>query len=157
MSDLAARIDRLESIEAIRTLKHRYMTYCDLGYPPDKLGPLFTEDAVWTSKDFGHHAGRAAIEAFFGGVSSQIVFAAHLAMNGIVEVDGDTATGTWRILMPCTVVTDGVKTSRWLLGDYVEEYVRRDGIWLFKTIDYVNNYNVAFDQSWADTALVRQR
>ena len=155
MSDLAARIDRLESIEAIRTLKHRYMTLCDLGYPPDKLGPLFIEDAVWTSKEFGHHVGRAAIEAFFGGVSAQIVFAAHLAMNGIVEVDGDRATGTWRILMPCTIVDGGKKTSRWLLGDYVEEYVRRDGVWLFKRIDYVNNYNVAYDESWADVAQVR--
>lgn len=154
--DLARRIDRLESIEAIRTLKHRYMTYCDLGYPPDQLGPLFTEDAVWTSKDFGHHAGRPAIEAFFAGVSSQIVFAAHLAMNGIVEVDGDRGAGTWRILMPCTIVDGGRKTSRWLLGDYVEEYVRRNGTWLFRKIDYVMNYNVAFDQPWADVAVVRK-
>ena len=38
MSDnLAKRIDRLESIEAIKKLKHLYMNYCDLGYPPAKL------------------------------------------------------------------------------------------------------------------------
>jgi len=35
--DLAKRIDRLESIEAIKKLKHLYMNYCDLGYPPEKL------------------------------------------------------------------------------------------------------------------------
>ena len=40
--DLARRIDRLELIEAIQKLKHVYMNYCDLGYPPDKLGSLFT-------------------------------------------------------------------------------------------------------------------
>lgn len=153
--DLAARIDRLESIEAITKLKHRYMRYCDLGYPPDKLGPLFTEDAVWTSKDFGHHAGRAAIEAFFGGVSAQIVFAAHLAMNFIIDVNGDHATGTWRILMPCTFMEDGKKVSRWLLGDYDEEYVRQNGVWLFSKIDYVMNYSVPHDQSWAEVAVVR--
>jgi len=39
--DLAKRIDRLESIEAIKKLKHLYMNYCDLGYPPEKLGPSF--------------------------------------------------------------------------------------------------------------------
>lgn len=155
--DLARRLDRLESIEAIRSLKHRYMTYCDIGYPPDKLGPLFTEDAVWTSNDFGHHAGRAAIETFFAGVSSQIVFAAHLAMNGIVEVDGDRGTGTWRILMPCTIMDRGARTSRWLLGDYEEEYVRHKGTWLFTKIDYLMNYNVQHDQSWADSAVVRAR
>jgi len=73
MSDnLAKRIDRLESIEAIKKLKHLYMNYCDLGYPPDKLGPLFADNAVWTSKDFGHHPGRPTIEAFFSGISAQI-------------------------------------------------------------------------------------
>jgi SnoaL-like protein len=156
MSDgLAERLDRLESIEAITKLKHRYMNYCDLGYPPDKLGPLFVENAVWTSKDFGHHAGRPAIEAFFGGVSAQIVFAAHLAMNFIIDVDRDRGTGKWRILMPCTMAENGKKVSRWLLGDYNEEYVRLDGVWLFKKIDFLLNYSVAFDQSWADCAVVR--
>jgi hypothetical protein len=153
--DLARRIERLESIEAIKKLKHVYMHYCDLGYPPAKLGPLFTDDAVWTGKDFGHHVGRPAIEAFFGGVSAQITFAAHLAMNSIIDVDNDNATGSWRILMPCTMVEAGRKISRWMVGDYVEEYVRRNGIWLFSKIDYVNNFNVPFDQSWAESAVVR--
>jgi hypothetical protein len=153
--DLARRIERLESIEAIKNLKHVYMHYCDLGYPPAKLGPLFTDDAVWTGKGFGHHVGRPAIEAFFGGVSAQITFAAHLAMNSIVDVDNDKATGSWRILMPCTMVEAGKKISRWMVGDYVEEYVRRNGIWLFSKIDYVNNFNVPFDQSWAESAVVR--
>lgn len=156
-TDLAARIDRLESIEAIKKLKHLYMHYCDLGYSPAKLGPLFTEDAIWTSKDFGHHAGRTAIDAFFGGVSAQIMFAAHLAMNFIIDVDGDNATGKWRILMPCTIMDGDQKVSRWLLGDYEEEYVRRNGTWLFRKIDYLMNYNVQFDQSWADSAVVRAR
>jgi hypothetical protein len=153
--DLAKRIDRLESIEAIKKLKHVYMNYCDLGYPPGKLGSLFTEDAVWTSRDFGHHVGRPALEAFWGGISAQIVFAAHLAMNFIIEVDGDSGTGKWRILMPCTMMEEGKRVSRWLLGDYDEEYVRLNGIWLFKKIDFVVNYNVPFDQSWAESAIVR--
>ena len=153
--DLARRIDRLESIEAIKKLKHLYMNYCDLGYPPAKLGPLFAKDAVWTSKDFGHHAGRAAIETFFGGISAQIVFAAHLAMNFIIDVENDRGTGKWRILMPCTMMDKGKKVSRWLLGDYVEEYVRLDGAWLFKRIDFVANFNVPSDQSWVDSAVVR--
>jgi hypothetical protein len=152
---LATRIDRLESIEAIKKLKHLYMHYCDLGYPPDKLGPLFVDNAVWTSKDFGHHVGRPAIEAFFGGVSAQIVFAAHLAMNFIIDVDDEKGTGKWRILMPSTMVEGSKKLSRWLLGDYVEEYVRLDGVWLFNRIDFVVNYNVPFDQSWAESATVR--
>lgn len=153
---LEKRVDRLESIEAIKMLKHRYMTYCDFGYAPDKLGPLFTDDAVWSSKEFGVHLGRRAIETFFAGVSSQIVFAAHLAMNFIIDVDGDRGTGKWRILMPCTFMEGGKKVSRWLLGDYDEDYVRVQGVWLFKRLDYVMNFSVRFDQDWADVAKVRQ-
>ena len=67
----------------------------------------------------------------------------------------DRATGTWRILMPCTFMEHGKKVSRWLLGDYDEEYVRQDGVWLFRKIDYVMNYSVMHDQSWAETAVVR--
>jgi hypothetical protein len=153
--DLAKRIDRLESIEAIKKLKHLYMNYCDLGYPPDKLGPLFADDAVWISRDFGHHEGRPAIEAFFRGISAQIVFAAHLAMNFIIDVDSDCGIGKWRILMPCTMAEDGKRVSRWILGDYDEEYIRSNGVWLFKKIDFLLNYNVPFDQSWAESAVVR--
>ena len=152
---LEKRIDRLESIEAIKKLKHRYMNYCDLGYPPAKLGPLFIDDAVWSSKEFGVHPSRRALETFFAGISSQIVFAAHLAMNFIIEVEGDHGTGKWRILMPCTMVENGKKVSRWLLGDYDEVYVRRNGVWLFKSIDFVVNFNVPFDQDWAAVAKVR--
>ena len=97
----------------------------------------------------------AAIEAFFGGVSSQIVFAAHLAMNFIIDVEGDRGTGKWRILMPCTMMEEGKKVSRWLLGDYEEDYVRINGTWLFKKMDYLMNYSVPFDQSWADITKVR--
>ena len=152
---LEKRIDRLESIEAIKKLKHLYMNYCDLGYPPARLGPLFVDDAVWSSKEFGVHPSRRALETFFAGISSQIVFAAHLAMNFIIEVEGDHGTGKWRILMPCTMVENGKKVSRWLLGDYDEVYIRRNGVWLFKSIDFVVNFNVPFDQDWAAVAKVR--
>jgi len=148
-------IDRLESIEEIKKLKHIYMEYCDQGYPPAKLGPLFTDDAVWTSEIFGHHEGRAAIEEFFGGVSSDIVFAAHLALNGIVDVDGDKATGQWRLLMPCTLSENGQKVSRWMLGEYDETYERHSGKWYFSKVDVFMNFNVRADESWAESASMR--
>ncbi len=152
---LEARIDRLESIEAIEKLKHVYMKHCDLGYEPADLGPLFVEEAVWTSAAFGHHAGRKAIEDFFGGISAQIVFAAHLAMNCVIEVEGDRASGQWRMLMPCTTMEDGQKVSRWILGDYDERYVRRDGVWRFRKIDFLVNFNVPSLESWAGKEAVR--
>ena len=49
--DLERRIRRLEDIEALRTLKHRYATYCDDGYDAGRLAPLFTDDAIWDGGD----------------------------------------------------------------------------------------------------------
>lgn len=156
MTDKLERvIDRLESIEEIKKLKHIYMMYCDQGYPPAKLGPLFTDDAVWTSEIFGRYEGRPAIEEFFGGASRKIVFAAHLALNGIVDVDGDKATGQWRLLMPCTLLEDGQKVSRWMLGEYDEAYERHGGKWYFSKVDVFMNFNVQADESWAETASMR--
>ncbi len=152
---LEKAIVRLESIEAIKRLKHTYMEYCDQGYPPAKLGPLFTDNAVWTSELFGRYEGRAAIEEFFGGVSADIVFAAHLALNGIIDVDGDRATGQWRLLMPCTLSEEGEKVSRWMLGEYDETYERHGDTWYFSKIDVFMNFNVRADESWADSASMR--
>lgn len=152
---LAKTVARLEAIEDIKRLKHTYMEYCDQGYPPAKLGPLFTDDAVWTSEIFGRYEGRAAIETFFGGVSADIVFAAHLALNGIIDVDGDRARGQWRLLMPCTLSEDGAKVSRWMLGEYDETYERHGGKWYFSKIDVFMNFNVRADESWADSASMR--
>ena len=153
--DREALLEQMESIEAITRLKHTYMTYCDLGYPPDRLGPLFAKNAVWESEIFGRHEGRAAIETFFAGVSSSIVFAAHLALNGVVKPAGDTATGHWRLLMPCTFMEDGRKVSRWMLGDYLERFVRIDGTWLFEHIDVYMNFNIRAEEGWERIASLR--
>ncbi len=78
----------------------------------------------------------------FRTVSSDIVFAAHLGMNSIIEVDGDTATGKWRMIMPSVVMTGGAKEARWLLVAYEDVYAKVDGRWMFKSMSiHVNFYS----------------
>ncbi len=149
------RLDRLESIEAIKHLKAEYCSYCDQGYPPDKLGPLFTEDAVWNGGRFGRHEGRKAIESFFAGASKDIVFAAHLALNPMIEVAGDSASGKWRLLMPSTFSTESGHEDQWLLGDYHERYVRQEGRWLFSNIDLHVNFVAPHAEGWLGRSSVR--
>jgi hypothetical protein len=147
------------STEVIRimNLKNRYMELCDRGYPPKALSELFVEDGVWTSPAFGTYRGKKEIEGFFATISSRIVFAAHLALNPIIELaaNGKDATGRWRILMPFTEEDEGRKVSRWILGDYAEDYTLRDGNWLFRKIDFFVNFNVPHSGDWAEAAIVR--
>jgi uncharacterized protein (TIGR02246 family) len=114
--ELLLRIDRLEAIEQIRRLKARYFAYCDNNYDPDGIASLFTEDAVWEGGSFGHYKGREEIREHFQRVSREIVFAAHLGMNAIIDVNGDTASAQWRMIMPSVVVEKGAKEARWFHG-----------------------------------------
>ncbi len=105
--------------------------------------------------DFGRYVGRAAIEAFFAAISSDIVFAAHLALNPIIELSGERATARWRLIMPATIMIDGAKQSRWILGDYRDVCVRRDGRWLFQDVNFFVNFNAPIVDGWADIAAIR--
>jgi hypothetical protein len=148
------RLERLDAIEAIKQLKYRYCAYCDDNYNPPGIAALFTEDAIWEGESFGRHVGRDAIKAHFERVSGEIVFAAHLALNPIIEVDGAAATGKWRLIMPATVVTeDGVKEARWLLGAYEDRYVRVRDVWMFKHLSFRVNFYSPHLGSWAEAAV----
>jgi hypothetical protein len=148
---LEQRVDRLESIESIRRLKAIYCMYCDARYDADGICSLFTEDGVWDGgPSFGRYAGLVQIRKFFRGVSSDIVFAAHLVLNPIITVDGDSAHGKWWLHMPCTAVNDaGNLEGRWLLSKYDEKYVRIEGLWKFKELRLDVKYYVPHLKDWA--------
>ena len=156
---LAATVARLAAIEDIKQLKARYCAYCDQDYDPDGLAALFVDNGVWDGgAEFGRHEGRAAIRSFFRGASGSIVFAAHLVMNPIIEVegDGDRASGRWRLLMPCTVQgRDAAPEARWLLSAYDERYVRVDGRWLFASLEVDTQFYAAHLAGWAAATAAR--
>ena len=82
----------------------------------------------------------------------QIVFAGHLVMNERidVDVDNDSARGQWWIIMPATMMMDGVKTAIWLLGEYDDRYVRRDGTWMFQTTERDHPLREAAQDGWVE-------
>jgi len=148
---LEQQIQRLAAIEDIKKLKAVYCSYCDDQYNPKGLAGLFVDDGIWDGgKEFGRHEGRDAIRTFFNGASGSIVFAAHLVMNPIIDVDGDTATGKWRLIMPCTVRNeDGVAEARWLLSAYDERYVLFDGRWMYQSLIVDSQFYATHADGWA--------
>jgi hypothetical protein len=152
--DLAKRVGRLEAIEEIKRLKARYFEYCDRNYDPDGITHLFAKNGVFDGEQFGHHVGHDQIRAYFTGISGQIVFAAHLGLNPIIEVvDDDHATGKWRLIMPATTLVDGRREARWLVGAYDDRYVRVDGVWLFEIMKLHVNLYAPHHGSWAESAV----
>ena len=132
MVDAAQRIQVLEDIEEIRKLKARYCQACDDDHNPEKLGPLFTEDAIWEASVVGKAEGRAAIQKLLGdiGTSGTIRNSAHNAINPIIEVNGDEATGEWRLIMLYTgIYPNGELHYSRIIGGYREQYRRIEGVW----------------------------
>jgi hypothetical protein len=149
---VAQRLARLEAAEEIRRMKHKYCWYCDNGYDPDGIISLFTKNGVWDGGPFGRHVGHKEIHAFFSGVSSQIVFAAHLVQNELIDVAADcrSAKGEWWLIMPCTVRTDdGTAEARWLCGYYREKYVNERGKWKFKELTLDLKFFEPHRKGWA--------
>lgn len=151
LEDLEKRLTRMEDLEAIRRLKHQYCAYCDDNYNPEGIASLWIEGGVWDAgADFGRYVGREAIAGFFRGVGPVVDFAAHLVMNEVIDVDGDTARGKWWCLMPSTFHEDGKKVDRWLFAEYTEEYVKQDGKWYFKSLRSDIHKNAPHLTGWAN-------
>lgn len=131
------RLQVLEDIEGIRKLKARYCQLCDDDHNPPALRALFVPDGVWEATVSGRYEGGAEIEGYFAGLraSGLIKTSAHNAMNPIIEVDGDTATGMWRLIMLYTAnAADHQPKYHRIIGSYRETYVRTPQGWRFKTL-----------------------
>jgi hypothetical protein len=126
------QVQRLIDIEDIKILKRRYAAACDDDYNVEKLGVLFTEDAVWDGAEYGGAATRQGIQDFFSSTPEFVKFALHYVINPIIEVDGDTATGQWLLWQPMVMHEDD--QAMVLTARYDEQYVRQDGQWLIKYI-----------------------
>ena len=149
LEELERRVKLLEDIEEIKRLKRRYCAACDDGYDADAIAALFTEDAVWDGGMRGKNEGREEIRRFFQKAPERLPFAIHMVLNPIIEVDGDTAKGTWYLFQPCTWA-DGNRAI-WGSARYDEEYVRVDGRWMFQRLKLTSHFWTPFDQGWVKT------
>ena len=143
------QVQRLIDIEDIKILKRKYAAACDDGYNIEKLGVLFTEDAVWDGAEYGGAATRQGIKDFFSSTPDFVKLALHYVINPIIEVNGDTATGQWLLWKPM-VMHEG-NQAMVLTARYDEQYVRQEGQWLIKhlkvTIESLGPYGGDFGKA----------
>lgn len=133
MTDLEMQLRRLIDIEDIRRLKAAYCAVADDDHNGEALTELFVPDGIWSASISGECRGHDAMRAHFDGIraSGRIEHSSHMVMNPVIDVDGDTATGTWSFLMMYTA-SDGSRVR--IVGFYRDTYVRVDGQWKFATL-----------------------
>jgi SnoaL-like domain len=127
----AARIQRLEDIEEIRTLLVDYGRFLD-AHDLAGYSRLFARDGEWVG-GFGSAKGPAAIQALMeknlGATrTSRLGSTYHLLTNFEIDVHGDNATAWSR--WSFTVTADN-KPSILYGGHYDDTLVREDGRWKF--------------------------
>jgi hypothetical protein len=151
LNELARKLQLLEDLEAIKTLKYQYCAFCDDHYNADGIAGLFVEDGIWDGGDFGYCVGPAAIRKFFIAAPKGLSFAAHQVMNPILKVDGDHATGEWKLLQPCTTETRNGPRAMWLAANYNDTYVRTPSGWKFQSLKVTSLFFTPHDDGWVKT------
>ena len=100
---------------------------------------------------FGTHEGRDAIRAL-----QHLPFAVHYVMNPIIDIDGDTATGKWLLLEPCSFPQGDDRQPIWGAAKYEDDYVRVDGEWKFKRVKLMSLMWSPYEQGWERQRIVGQ-
>jgi len=149
LAALQARVQRLEDIEAVRTLRNRYHSCINDGRY-DEIGNLFVADAVVELGYLARYEGLAAIDRGFRSMGErERFFIKQFIHSHLVEIDGDTGTGT--SYLEARYARHGV--SYLVSGRYDDAYVRRDGVWLFKTMVAAFYYTVPAGVGWTGDEL----
>jgi hypothetical protein len=121
--DLAGRLDRVLSYEAIHQLAYRYALATD-SRDLDALVGLFVDD-VRVGRD---HSGRPALKEFFDRSLRAIGISILQVSNHVIDFqDADHASGV--VYCRGEIEVDG----QWVIQAicYLDTYERRDGSWYF--------------------------
>ena len=151
LTAILARLDALESREAITGLMTSYMAATDAkSGKGEKVAVLFTEDGQWESVGPHGNPGWAAqghdtlIKKFDRNVE-RMPFSAHFVSNAAIQLDGDTARGQFMYFQACTYRED---QPLWIAGSYDNDFRRVDGTWLLSYMRVHNFFTTPFDQGW---------
>jgi len=129
----------LATIEEIRQLKYRYFRTLDLKLW-DEFGDCLAEDVV---ARYGtqamdkplHYDNRADVVEFMSGNLGEGIVTIHIANHPEIEVNGDTATGSWAF--EDTVIVPDFKIIIRGGGYYLDEYRKdADGKWRIAATKY---------------------
>ncbi len=149
MSD-AARLKQLEDIQAIASLKGRYVEAADGGWtgkPPhdaDGVCALFVPDGVWEAGELGGGNGHEGIHAYFSGAGEDTPMVFHHTGSPEIHVDGDRAHGSWHVIVP--LIQSGV--SRVLVGIYNDDFVRTPDGWRFQRLHFTPAAMIDLPTDW---------
>jgi len=150
--ELRAMLEELRDVEAIKTLKARYCHLVD-ARRWDELAELWTEDATCDYGFFGSYKGaKEIVNTFFRGlVASASSFMVHMVHNPVVELHGDSASGSWYLTAQTTI--QPANQAVWVMGIYKDRFRRVGGEWKLASLEFEFKYYTPYEDGWAKTPM----
>lgn len=164
LEQLSNQVGILEDIHAVRTLHHKYGYYIDKCLYNETID-LFAEDGEvrFMGGIFKGKEGlrRLYIERFQkrftnGENGPRYGFLLeHPLMQDIVDISPDRKTAKLRARSVMQAgnheLAEGPTKQWWEGGYHLNEYVKEDGIWKIKVLDYRAAWHADFENGWAHT------
>jgi hypothetical protein len=169
VESLSARVGALEDVNAIRRLHYAYGYYIDMCMY-DEVIHLFAEDSevIFLSGVYRGKAGATRLyktwfqQFFTGGKPGPIdgFLLDHFQMQDIITVADDrrSAKGRFRALLAGgnhesrADRPEGLPLQFWEAGIYENDYVREDGVWKIRRLDYRVQWQADYEAGWAKQA-----
>ena len=140
---LEATVRELADTEAIRNLARRYAHHVWRKDVPAAID-LFTEDGEMDTGDRPAIKGREALLAAYQGMFTEARFQPFVH-NHVIELNGETATGTCYLDLRATVEGKSMIGS----GYYDDHYAKADEEWKFRSRKLTMCFFVPLSDGWA--------
>ena len=133
--EVGSRLRRLEDLEKIKNLKHRYVAALDdLIVDPQaaqEFVDLFVNDFVVEYDAYGTFTDKVALKAFLQDViAAGFDWGFHVAANPRIHINGDVATAEW--YLSAQALPAGASAVVPFYGRYEDTYVRTNQGWKIK-------------------------
>lgn len=154
--DLEARIRRIEDFQQIKNLQAKYSFLVDTS-KFDDLVELFATEFIWEVgfDEMTKITTKSDLLDLMKKADKGSSMTIHQPITPYIELDGDTAKGTWYLFGMLTSVTSQGEDAKWIQGKYNNRYIREDGEWKIDCLSFQYNFLTPYDEGWAKTPIAR--
>ena len=160
---LEEKLAAVEDVQKIEKLQRAYGFYLD-NRLWDDIVDLFSDNTESLEiSDSGVYLGKAGVGKFFKGVLGKGglppmpgALGIHMQLQGIVNLGPNdrTAKGRWQCIMLIATPVEGDLRALLGYGVYEVEYVKEDGVWMFKKMHFYLTFRTPLDEGWVKTPVV---
>lgn len=137
MTQIEARLSRIEARSSISDLVARYAHGADRKNDPAIMRALFHDDANWSAEGFSAFQGADAIAAGLSTIAQQqVLWSIHYMISPYIDLspDGLSARCHWYLWELATMANDEGYQDQWLGGWYESIVTLKDEEWKFSSV-----------------------